>query len=42
MKMQVVSLTIDDMYFDEGALEYVEYDASDRELNRDVFFIKLG
>jgi len=24
-------------YFDEGALEYVEYDASDRELNREVF-----
>jgi len=24
-------------YFDEGALEYVEYDASDRAINRDVF-----
>ena len=26
-----------DMYFDEGALEYVEYDQSDREVNRDIF-----
>ena len=24
-------------YFDEGALEYVDYDASDRQLNREVF-----
>ena len=26
-----------DLYFDEGALEYVEYDMSDREVNREVF-----
>lgn len=26
-----------DLYFDEGALEYAEYDESDRELNREVF-----
>lgn len=26
-----------DRYFDEGALEYVDYDASDRQLNREVF-----
>ncbi|MDG1147765.1 MAG: SUMF1/EgtB/PvdO family nonheme iron enzyme [Crocinitomicaceae bacterium] len=26
-----------EMYFDEGALEYVEYDASDRDINRSVF-----
>ena len=35
-------INYNDMYFDEGALEYVEYDGSDRELNRTVFFIKLG
>lgn len=26
-----------DEYFDEGALEYIEYEASDREINRTVF-----
>jgi sulfatase modifying factor 1 len=26
-----------DRYFDEGALEFVDYDASDRQLNREVF-----
>jgi len=26
-----------DEYFDEGALEYVEFDASDRALNREIF-----
>jgi len=26
-----------DEYFDEGGLEYVEYEASDRELNREIF-----
>ena len=30
-------INYNDMYFDEGALEYVEYDESDRELNRTVF-----
>ena len=30
-------INYNDMYFDEGALEYVEYDGSDRELNRTVF-----
>ena len=26
-----------ELYFDEGQLEYVEYDPSDRELNREIF-----
>jgi len=30
-------INYEDMYFDEGALEYVEYDPSDRELNRSIF-----
>jgi len=26
-----------DMYFDEGSLEYVDFEASDRQLNREIF-----
>lgn len=30
-------ITYQDEYFDEGALEYVEFDPSDRALNREIF-----
>src|SRR5690606_38388004 len=32
-----VFINYEDIYFDEGALEYVDYDPSDRELNRTIF-----
>ncbi len=30
-------INYEELYFDEGALEYVDYDPSDRELNRTIF-----